>query len=94
MEVAVPGTSRPAPVVSPDRSKLTESGHFLIERPSTAETRLVHKSNTGDIVTTPIQVDDKGLFYIDRWGKKDLRFKYLQKLIDMLEEDKNLTAVG
>ncbi|TDV51806.1 hypothetical protein EDF87_102317 [Pseudomonas helmanticensis] len=94
MEVAVPGTSRPGPVVSPDRSKLTKSGHFLIERPSTAETRLVHKSNTGDIVTTPIQVDDKGLFYIDRWGKKDLRFKYLQKLIDMLEEDKNLTAVG
>ena len=94
MEVAVPGTSRPRPIVSPDRSKLTHAGHFLIERPSTTETRLVHKSNTGDIVTTPIQVDDKGLFYIDRWGKKDLRFKYLQKLIDMLKEEENMTAVG
>lgn len=94
MEVAISGTSRPGPVVSPDRSKLTHSGHFLIERPSTTETRLVHKSKSGDIVTTPIQVDDKGLLYIDRWGKKDLRFKYLQTLVDMLKEEQNLTNVG
>ncbi|MFI8226801.1 toxin [Pseudomonas sp. NPDC085632] len=94
MEVAVPGTSRPRPIVSPDRSKLTQSGHFLIERPGTTEARLVHKSNSGDIVTTPIQVDDKGLFYIERWEKQDLRFKHLKSLIDMLKEEKNLTAVG
>jgi hypothetical protein len=94
MEVAVAGMNKATPVLPVDRGKLIKPGDFLIEHPSPGETTLVHKSGTGNIVTTPIQVDDKGMLYIDRWGKKDLRFKYLQTLINMLKEDKSMTAVS
>jgi hypothetical protein len=93
MDVAVAGKNKPAAVVSVDRSKLIKAGDFLIERPSSTEAILVHKSGTGDIVTTPIQVDDKGLLYVDRWGKQNQRFKYLHKLIEMLIDDKKMRPV-
>lgn len=91
LEVAKVGYPEPAPFVPADRSKLTRAGHYLIERPSTAETRLVHRSTTGEIVTTPIQVDDNGMFFIDRWGKREQRFSTLQTLFGMLRTDVNLT---
>jgi hypothetical protein len=93
MDVAVAGKNKPAAVVSVDRSKLIKAGDFLIERPSSTEAILVHKSGTGDIVTTPIQVDDKGLLYVDRWGKQNQRFNYLHKLIEMLIDDKKMRPV-
>ncbi|WP_332762785.1 membrane-targeted effector domain-containing toxin [Pseudomonas koreensis] len=93
MEVAVAGKKKPAPTPSVSRSKLTHSGMFLIENEGSNGTRLVHKSKTGDIVVTPIQVNDKGLLFIDRWEKKDQGFKYLRTLIDMLETDVKLTQV-
>ncbi|WP_435037929.1 membrane-targeted effector domain-containing toxin [Pseudomonas neuropathica] len=93
MEVAVAGTKKPAPTPPVSRSKLTVSGMFMIENTGTDGPRLVHKSKTGDIVVTPIQVNDHGLFFIDRWGKKDEGFKYLQSLIDMLVDDVKLTEV-
>jgi hypothetical protein len=93
MEVAVAGTKQPDPTPSVSRSQLTHSGMFMIERTGTDGPRLVHKSKTGDIVVTPIQVNDHGLFFIDRWGKKGQGFKYLQSLIDMLVDDVKLTEV-
>ncbi|TMU76083.1 toxin [Pseudomonas fluorescens] len=93
MEVAVAGTKQPDPTPSVSRSKLTHSGMFMIENTGTEGPRLVHKSTTGDIEVTPIQVNDHGLFFIDRWGKKDEGFKYLRSLIDMLVDDVKLTEV-
>ncbi len=91
LEVAKVGYPAPAPFVPADQSKLTRAGHYLIERPSTAETRLVHRSTTGEIVTTPIQVDDNGMFFIDRWGKQDQRFNTMEMLFGTLRTDVNLT---
>lgn len=93
LQVGTLGMPVPSPFIAVDRSRLTRPGYFLIERPSAAETRLVHRSNTGEIIATPIQVDDSGLFYIDRWGKKDLRFEYQDSLIAMLTAEVNLIPV-
>ncbi len=54
---------------------------------------MVHKSRSGEIVETPIQINDKGLFFVDRWEKKDQTFTYLRTLIDMLVTDVKLTQV-
>lgn len=93
MEVAVAGRKKPVPAQSVSRSKLTDAGMFMIENPDTGAPRLVHKSRTGEIVETPIQVNDHGLLFIDRWGKKDEGFKYLQSLINMLEHDLEMIKV-
>ncbi|MBF6032439.1 membrane-targeted effector domain-containing toxin [Pseudomonas sp. P155] len=93
LEVAVAGKKKPALTSAVERSKLTRSGMFMIENTDTGELRLVHQSRSGDIVETPIQVDDHGLFFIDRWEKKEERFKYLGTLIDMLVSDLKLTEV-
>lgn len=93
LEVGKTGRPAPAVFVAVDRSRLTHAGQYLIERPSTAETRLVHRSSTGEIVTTPIQVDDKGLFFIDRWGKQGRRFATIEKLLDVLRTELNLIPV-
>lgn len=93
LEVGVAGMPAPKPFLPVERSRLIRSGYFLIERPSAAETLLVHRSGTGEIVATPIQVDDNGLFFIDRWGKKEQRFKYQDTLIQMLIVEVNLTPV-
>lgn len=79
-----------APFVPADHARLTKAGHYLIERPSTAETRLIHRSRTGEIVTTPIQVDDNGWFFIERWDKQQQRFRNLFALLEMLRADMDL----
>lgn len=93
VKVAVAGKKKPSPAPSVSRSKLTHPGMFLVESEGTSGTRLVHKSKTGEIVVTPIQVNDKGLLFVDRWEKKDQGFKYLRTLIEMLETDVKLTQV-
>lgn len=93
MEVAIPGTKKPVATPSVSRSKLTQPGHFLIENADTRNASVVHKSKTGEIVVTPIQVNDKGLFFVDRWEKKNQGFKYLRTLIEMLVADVKLTQV-
>ncbi|WP_454564498.1 membrane-targeted effector domain-containing toxin [Pseudomonas sp. AIG] len=93
LEVAVAGKNKPDPTPAVSRSKLTDSGMFMIENTGTGGPRLVHKSKTGDIVVTPIQVNDHGLFFIDRWGKKQEGFKYLRNLTEMLVDDVKLTEV-
>lgn len=93
MEVAVAGKKKPAAAPSVSRSRLTHPGLFLIEYEGSSGARLVHKSKTGDIVVTPIQVNDKGLLFVDRWEKKDQGFKYLRTLIQMLETDVKLVQV-
>lgn len=93
MNLAVAGKKEIAPAPPVSRSKLTHPGLFLIENEGTSGTRLVHRSKSGEIVVTPIQVNDKGLLFIDRWGKKDEGFKYLRTLISMLVTDIKLVQV-
>jgi hypothetical protein len=93
LEVGIAGKTAPPSIASVSRSALTRPGHYLIERPTTTETRLVHWSGTGEIVSTPIQVDDQGLFFIARWDKQARRFKYLHELIEMLELEVPLSPV-
>ena len=90
LEVGVTGTP-PYDFVPLDRTRLKASGHFLVERPSMSETNLLHKSRTGEIVSTPIQVDDQGLFFIDRWGMKDQRFPHQDTLITAIRRNMELT---
>ncbi len=72
----------PEPFVPLDRSRLRDTGHFLIERPTPEQTNLLHKSNSGQVVSTPIQMDDTGHFFIDRWeALKDQRFLSQDSLI-------------
>lgn len=93
VNIAVVGWKEIGSAPPVNRSKLTQPGMFLIENEGTSGTRLVHKSKTGDIVVTPIQVNDKGLLFVDRWEKKDQGFKYLRTLIEMLVKDVKLTQV-
>ncbi|WP_460062886.1 dermonecrotic toxin domain-containing protein [Pseudomonas sp. H2_H09] len=75
----------PEPFVPLDRSRLRDTGHFLIERPTPEQTNLLHKSNSGQVVSTPIQMDDTGHFFIDRWeALKDQRFLSQDSLIHAL----------
>ncbi|MGB3124046.1 MAG: membrane-targeted effector domain-containing toxin [Pseudomonas sp.] len=86
IETGVPGKKNLRLTPLPNRSQLREPGHFLIEHPTASEARLLHFSRSNEIVTTPIQIDDSGQFFIERWeGLKDLRFRYLSQLIEVLK---------
>lgn len=91
LQVGIADIREPTAFVPLDRTRLKVSGHFLVERPSTAETNLLHKSRTGEIVSTPIQVDDQGMFFIDRWGMTEQRFVYQTTLIDAIRAEVKLT---
>lgn len=91
LDVGIAGTQTPLPFPAADRSKLTRPGFFLVERPSAAETNILHRSRSGEIVSTPIQVDDNGLFFIDRWNMKEQRFEFQNTLIEALREEVKLT---
>ncbi|MBC3775271.1 membrane-targeted effector domain-containing toxin [Pseudomonas sp. SWRI99] len=93
LEVGIPGKRLDPSPAAVQRERLTEPGQFIIERPNTRETRLVHRSRTGEVVETPIQVDDKGLFFIDYRDRALDRFKTLEELIMMLRSEFNLRPV-
>ncbi len=80
--------SATSPPTLPDRTRLTEPGQFFIEYPSEFEVNLVHRSRSGQIVTTPFQIDDKGQYFIEYWGAlKNQRFYDLSVLIETLKAD-------
>lgn len=86
IEVGLAGRPVPQATALPDRTKLKEPGHFLIERPTDAQINLVHFSRNQEVVTTPIQINQRGQYFIERWeGLKDQRFYYLSQLIDVLK---------
>ncbi|NVZ72411.1 membrane-targeted effector domain-containing toxin [Pseudomonas costantinii] len=86
LEIGIAGRPTIRPPAPPSRTRLHTKGFFLIERPSASETNLVHRSNSGEIVVTPIQIDDKGQFFIDRWEKiRNHRFMYQSQLIEALK---------
>lgn len=85
LQVGIPGrVDLPLPV-PPNRSRLHTPGYFFIEHRSPGLTHLVHRSSSGDIVETPIQINDRGEFFIERWDRtRDLRFLYQRQLIEAL----------
>lgn len=93
LEVGIARVRPASPVAPVSRDRLTTTGHFLIERPTKVETRLVHRSRTEGIVVTPIQVDDKGLFFIDRWALTDRRFPTVEDLAKTLVTEVSLKPV-
>ena len=59
------------------------------------QANVLHRSNTGDIISTPVQIDDKGQFFIERWPQLQAkRYPSLDFLIHALKTDVQLTAVS
>lgn len=95
VHVGVAGTPAPPPMVAADRTWIRSVGDFLIERPSMTQANVLHRSNTGDIISTPVQIDDKGQFFIERWPQLQAkRYPSLDFLIHALKTDVQLTAVS
>lgn len=71
---------------APDRTRLLSAADFFIEHPSEFEVSLVHRSRSNEIIATPIQIDDKGQYFIERWDAlKNERFLDLVILIEVLK---------
>lgn len=91
LDAGVEGIRAPASFVPVDRRRLNRAGLYLIERPSPSQNNLLHRSRSGEIVSTPIKVDHDGLLYVERWepmlGK---RFSYEETLISALEAEVGL----
>ncbi|VVO28985.1 membrane-targeted effector domain-containing toxin [Pseudomonas fluorescens] len=95
IEVATVGDKAPPPVIPIDRTRLKSPGHFMIEKPTEGEANLVHHSGSGEIISTPIQVDDTGLLYIDRWDSiREKRYLNLAELINDLTSVVHLTQIS
>jgi len=91
LDAGVAGIKAPAPFVPVDRSRLNRPGLFLIERPSPSQNNVLHRSRSGEIVSTPIKVDDNGLFYVERWEPmQGKRFSYENTLIEALRAEVGL----
>lgn len=80
LDVDTPGKRPPAAMRPYDRSKLASPGHYTIEQVSDSDIHLLHHSKNGDIVETPIQADDNGLFFIDRWELASRRFYSIKEI--------------
>ncbi|KAF1007536.1 MAG: hypothetical protein GAK32_02271 [Pseudomonas fluorescens] len=86
LEVGIAGRPAIRPPQPPSRDRLRVVGFFLVEHPSPTQSNLIHRSNSGEIVITPIHVDDRGRFFVDRWEKiRDQRFLYQTQLIEALK---------
>ncbi|TWC62305.1 hypothetical protein FBY10_11758 [Pseudomonas sp. SJZ103] len=91
LDAGVAGINAPAPFVAVDRARLNRPGLFLIERPSPSQNNVLHRSRSGEIVSTPIKVDNNGLFYVERWEPmQGKRFSYENILIDALKAEVGL----
>ncbi|OAE13718.1 hypothetical protein AZH11_03820 [Pseudomonas simiae] len=95
IDVGIDDMRPPQARALPDRTRLRAIGNFHIERPSETQVNLVHHSNSGDITVTPIQIDDKGQLFIERWPQlKDKRYLTLEQFIEALKTEVHLTAVS
>lgn len=85
LEIGVTGHRPADPPVVIDRSRIKRIGEFMVERPSSTETYLLHRSNNNQVVSTPILIDENGLFHIDRWASiKSRRYITQNALIEDL----------
>ena len=78
-----------------DRAWLRSVNDFLIERPSSTQANVLHRADNGEIISTPIRIDDKGQFYVERWPQlKDQRFIRLEQVSEVLKAEVRLKAVS
>ena len=86
IEVGIAGRPIHRAPPPPSRDRLTAPGQFIIERPTDSKLNLVHFSRSNEILVTPIQIDEKGQFFVERWEPlKPLRFYYLSQLTEVLK---------
>ncbi|UXZ20912.1 membrane-targeted effector domain-containing toxin [Pseudomonas sp. YeP6b] len=95
IDVAIAGSSPPLPPAQTDRTWLRNIDDFLIERPSLGDANVLHRADNGEIVSTPIQIDDKGQFFVERWPQlKDQRFFMFEHVNEALKAHTRLTAAS
>lgn len=87
LKVATAGAPAPRVYAPVDRSRLTRQGHFMVEQLSDHEVNIVHYSRSGEILSTSVQVDEQGRFFIERWPElKDLRLVRFEDVVVALEQ--------
>ena len=95
VDVAIAGTSAPRNMHLTDRAWLRSVDDFLVERPSSTQATVVHYSNSGAITSSPVQINDKGQFFIEHWPQlQTRRYASLRALTDALKSELSLTAVS
>ncbi|WP_438868975.1 dermonecrotic toxin domain-containing protein [Pseudomonas sp. L1(2025)] len=95
LHVGMASVHAPFPKTAPDRAWLRSVGDFFVERPSATQANVVHRSNSGEIISTPVQIDDKGQFFVARWPQlQEQRYPTLEFLTDALKSNVQLTAVS
>lgn len=95
VDVGIAGTPVWSSAATTDRTWLRSVGDFMVERPSATQANVVHRSNSGEIVSTAVQIDDSGQFFIDRWPQvQGQRYATLEFLVRALKTEVLLTAVS
>ncbi|AZF07312.1 membrane-targeted effector domain-containing toxin [Pseudomonas sp. R5-89-07] len=91
LDVSIAGQRAPSAL---DTSRIKHKGEFLIHQSSPSEIKLWHRSLDDQVKNTPIQIDDNGLFHIDRWTSiQNNRYESLEELIDDLINVVKLTPL-
>ncbi|MFC6335732.1 membrane-targeted effector domain-containing toxin [Pseudomonas sp. CCM 7891] len=80
LNLATPGVTPEPAFVAFDRTRLSAVGSYTVEQVSPSNVRIVHHSNSGEILETPVQFDEQGLLFIERWNLNDMRFLTLELL--------------
>ncbi|GAB5336120.1 dermonecrotic toxin domain-containing protein [Pseudomonas fluorescens] len=95
IDVGIAGKAVPRPSAQIDRTWLRNIDDFLIEQPSSTQANVLHRASTGEIVVTPIHIDEKGQFFVEHWPQlKDQRFLRIDEVSEALKADVPLTAAS
>ncbi|KAF2411008.1 C-terminal region of Pasteurella multocida toxin residues 569-1285 [Pseudomonas antarctica] len=95
IDVGIVGMPPPLSKAQQDRAWLRRVGDFLIEQPSPTQAHVLHRSNSGEIISTPVQIDDQGQFFVERWAQlTDKRFLRFEHLTEALKAQVRLTAAS
>ncbi|MBN2974634.1 membrane-targeted effector domain-containing toxin [Pseudomonas lactucae] len=84
LDIATPGHTPEPAFVAFDRTRLRNIGDYAVEQTSPTDVRILHHSNSGEILETAVQFDDKGFLFIDRWNLKEHRARTLAYLLAAL----------
>ncbi len=84
------------PTTASPRTRLVSAGEFVVEQGTLPpQATVLHRSNNMEIVSTLVQTNAQGQFYIDRWPQLlNKRYSTLDDLIDALIKDVGLTAAS
>ena len=93
--VGIADMHAPFPRTSPDRTWLRNVDDFLIEQPSATQANVLHRSDSAEIISTPIQIDDKGQFFIEGWPQlQGKSYPTVEDLDHDLRAEVNLSSVS